>query len=49
MFAVLPFGNATIIETLTGAQIKTAFLNGFSAVLQPASLAARAGSRRSPG
>ncbi len=35
MFAVLPFGNATIIETLTGAQIKTAFLNGFSAFCNP--------------
>jgi 2',3'-cyclic-nucleotide 2'-phosphodiesterase (5'-nucleotidase family) len=29
LFAVLPFGNATVIETLTGAQMKTAFLNGF--------------------
>ena len=31
MFAVLPFGNRTVIETLTGAQMKTAFENGFSA------------------
>jgi 2',3'-cyclic-nucleotide 2'-phosphodiesterase (5'-nucleotidase family) len=30
MFAVLPFGNRTVIETLTGAQLTTAFLNGFS-------------------
>jgi 2',3'-cyclic-nucleotide 2'-phosphodiesterase (5'-nucleotidase family) len=30
LFAVLPFGNATAILTLTGAQMKTAFVNGFS-------------------
>ena len=30
LFAVLPFGNATVVETLTGAQMKTAFINGFS-------------------
>jgi 2',3'-cyclic-nucleotide 2'-phosphodiesterase (5'-nucleotidase family) len=30
LFAVLPFGNATAIETLTGAQMKSAFVNGFS-------------------
>ena len=35
MFAVLPFGNRTVIETLTGAQMKTAFLNGFSPGLRP--------------
>ena len=35
MFAVLPFGNATVIFTLTGAQLQTAFLNGFSAVCNP--------------
>jgi 2',3'-cyclic-nucleotide 2'-phosphodiesterase (5'-nucleotidase family) len=29
MFAVLPFGNRTVIETLTGAQLEAAFLNGF--------------------
>lgn len=29
MFAVLPFGNRTVIETLTGAQLEQAFLNGF--------------------
>ena len=29
LFAVLPFGNSTVIETLTGAQMKTAFINGF--------------------
>ncbi|GAA4725226.1 hypothetical protein GCM10023350_04630 [Nocardioides endophyticus] len=32
MFAVLPFGNRTTILTLTGAQLRTAFLNGFSPV-----------------
>jgi 2',3'-cyclic-nucleotide 2'-phosphodiesterase (5'-nucleotidase family) len=30
LFAVLPFGNSTVIETLTGAQMKTAFINGFT-------------------
>jgi 2',3'-cyclic-nucleotide 2'-phosphodiesterase (5'-nucleotidase family) len=35
MFAVLPFGNATVIETLTGAQLQQAFLNGFSPVCNP--------------
>jgi 2',3'-cyclic-nucleotide 2'-phosphodiesterase (5'-nucleotidase family) len=30
MFSVLPFGNRSIIETLTGAQLQTAFLNGFT-------------------
>jgi 2',3'-cyclic-nucleotide 2'-phosphodiesterase (5'-nucleotidase family) len=30
MFAVLPFGNRTVIETLTGAQLEQALLNGFS-------------------
>ncbi|MBI5016360.1 MAG: 5'-nucleotidase C-terminal domain-containing protein [Deltaproteobacteria bacterium] len=30
MFSALPFGNRTIIETLTGAQLEEAFLNGFS-------------------
>jgi 2',3'-cyclic-nucleotide 2'-phosphodiesterase (5'-nucleotidase family) len=35
MFAVLPFGNATVIETLTGAQLGTALLNGFSPVCNP--------------
>lgn len=29
MFAVLPFGNRTVIETLTGSQLEAAFLNGF--------------------
>jgi 2',3'-cyclic-nucleotide 2'-phosphodiesterase (5'-nucleotidase family) len=32
VFGVLPFGNATVIMTLTGAQLRTAMLNGFSAV-----------------
>ena len=35
VFAVLPFGNRTVIETLTGAQLREALLNGFSPVLQP--------------
>jgi 2',3'-cyclic-nucleotide 2'-phosphodiesterase (5'-nucleotidase family) len=35
MFAVLPFGNATVVETLTGAQLVQAFTNGFSAVCNP--------------
>ena len=35
MFAVLPFGNRTVIETLTGAQLEQAFLNGFSPDVQP--------------
>ena len=35
MFAVLPFGNRTVIETLTGAQLEQAFLNGFSPVVLP--------------
>jgi 2',3'-cyclic-nucleotide 2'-phosphodiesterase (5'-nucleotidase family) len=30
VFAVLPFGNRTVIETLTGQQLTDAFLNGFS-------------------
>jgi 2',3'-cyclic-nucleotide 2'-phosphodiesterase (5'-nucleotidase family) len=32
MFAVLPFGNRTVILTLTGAQLETALLNGLSPV-----------------
>jgi len=36
MFAVLPFGNRTVIETLTGAQLEQAFLNGFSPNCNPA-------------
>ena len=35
-FAVLPFGNATAIITLTGAQLQTAFQNGFSPVCNSA-------------
>ncbi len=35
VFAVLPFGNRTTILTLTGAQVKAAFLNGFSAFCDP--------------
>ena len=30
MFAVLPFGNRTVIETITGAQLRDGMLNGFS-------------------
>ena len=35
MFAVLPFGNRTVIETLTGAQLETGLPQRFHAVLQP--------------
>ncbi len=35
VFAVLPFGNRTVIETLTGAQLRQALLNGFSPVCDP--------------
>jgi 2',3'-cyclic-nucleotide 2'-phosphodiesterase (5'-nucleotidase family) len=35
-FAVLPFGNRTVILTLTGAQLQEAFLNGFSPFCNPA-------------
>ena len=36
MFSVLPFSNRTVIETLTGAQLEQAFLNGFSPVCNSA-------------
>ena len=36
VFAVLPFGNRTVILTLTGAQLREALLNGFSPVCNPA-------------
>jgi 2',3'-cyclic-nucleotide 2'-phosphodiesterase (5'-nucleotidase family) len=36
MFAVLPFGNRTVIETVSGAQLEQAFLNGFSPFCNPA-------------
>jgi 2',3'-cyclic-nucleotide 2'-phosphodiesterase (5'-nucleotidase family) len=38
MFAVLPFGNRTVILTMTGAQLRSAggFLNGFSPFCNPA-------------
>ena len=36
MFGVLPFGNRTVIETLTGAQLEQAFLNGVSPFCNPA-------------
>ena len=36
MFAVLPFGNRSTILTLTGAQLQTAFLNGFTPFCDPA-------------
>lgn len=35
IFAVLPFDNRTVIETVTGDQLKTAFLNGFQPVCDP--------------
>jgi 2',3'-cyclic-nucleotide 2'-phosphodiesterase (5'-nucleotidase family) len=35
MFAVLPFGNRTVILTLTGAQLEQAFLNGLSPACDP--------------
>ena len=36
VFAVLPFGNRTVILTLTGAQLEQAFVNGFSPACNPA-------------
>ncbi|MFN2198983.1 MAG: alkaline phosphatase family protein, partial [Anaerolineales bacterium] len=36
MFSVLPFGNRTVILTLTGAQLEEAFLNGFTPFCDPA-------------
>jgi len=36
MFSVLPFGNRTVILTLTGAQLEQAFLKGFSPSCNPA-------------
>jgi 2',3'-cyclic-nucleotide 2'-phosphodiesterase (5'-nucleotidase family) len=36
MFAVLPFGNRTVLLTLTGAQLEAAFLNGFAPFCDPA-------------
>lgn len=35
VFAVLPFGNRTVILTLTGAQLEQAMRNGFSPVCDP--------------
>lgn len=35
LFAVLPFGNRTVLETLTGAQLEAAFVNGFSPFCDP--------------
>lgn len=35
MFAVLPFGNRTVIETLTGEQLTNALLNGVSPFCNP--------------
>jgi 2',3'-cyclic-nucleotide 2'-phosphodiesterase (5'-nucleotidase family) len=35
VFAVLPFGNRTVIETLTGEQLKAALTNGVSPVCDP--------------
>jgi len=36
MFAVLPFGNRTVILTLTGAELEQAFVNGFRPFCDPA-------------
>ena len=36
MFSVLPFGNRTVILTLTGAQLEEAFINGFTPFCNPA-------------
>jgi 2',3'-cyclic-nucleotide 2'-phosphodiesterase (5'-nucleotidase family)/predicted AlkP superfamily phosphohydrolase/phosphomutase len=36
VFAVLPFGNRSVILTLTGAQLKAAFVNGFTPFCFPA-------------
>ncbi len=36
VFAVLPFGNRTVIETLTGTQMTAAFINGFTPFCDPA-------------
>ena len=36
VFSVLPFGNRTVILTLTGAKLQDAFTNGFSAFCNPA-------------
>ena len=36
VFAVLPFGNRTVLLTLTGAQLEQALLNGFSPVCDTA-------------
>ena len=50
MFAVLPFGNRTVIETLTGAQLDAGVRERLHAgVRSRTSPAAPAGSRRSPG
>ncbi len=35
VFAVLPFGNRTVIETVTGAQLVTALTNGFQPACDP--------------
>ena len=35
-FSVLPFGNRTVIFTLTGAQLEQAYLNGFAPACDPA-------------
>ncbi|MBI3686919.1 MAG: 5'-nucleotidase C-terminal domain-containing protein [Actinobacteria bacterium] len=35
MFAVLPFGNRTVIETLTGSQLTEALRNGFAPACNP--------------
>ena len=36
---MLPFGNYTVLETLTGAQLRAALLNGLSAACNPTAVA----------
>lgn len=36
MFSVLPFGNRTVLLTLTGSMLEQAFLNGFAPACDPA-------------
>ncbi|MET0762915.1 MAG: 5'-nucleotidase C-terminal domain-containing protein [Thermoleophilaceae bacterium] len=36
VFAVLPFGNRTVIETVTGEQLRAALVNGFQPACDPA-------------
>ena len=47
VFAVLPFGNRSTILTLTGAQLRAAFVNGFTPVCHAGSPVGQDDSRRS--